>query len=227
MRAEHEAELQKFGRPGMEFDLESVEPAPDLAEGITLAHAESIARDPNIGRAARRLVDRGAVAVAYGCTSGSYVLGIEGEVAIVTRIEKAAGVPSTTTSSAMVAALREVGAERLAVLSPHLDALNERLRAYLHLSGFSVINMVGLNRLGDIEGIEPEETRMTVESRVDSPAAEAIFISCTGMRTAEVIDDLEQSLGKPVISANQATLWHVAKLAGSSNMAVRRYPDAD
>ena len=43
---------------------------------------------------------------------------------------------------------------RLAVLSPHVDALNERLRAYLEASGFAVVNLVGLNRRGDIEAIE-------------------------------------------------------------------------
>ena len=76
--------------------------------------------------------------------------------------------------------------------------------------------MVGLNLSCDIEDVEPAETRQIVESQVDRPEADAVFISCTGMRTAAIIDVLETSLGKPVVTANQATLWRVRWLAGVS-----------
>ena len=125
----------------------------------------------------------------------------------------AAGVPATTTSTAVVTALRTLGAHSVAVLSPHIDDLNARLRAYLEAAGFNVATMVGLNLSCDIEAVEPAETRQIVESQVDRADADAVFISCTGMRTAEIIDELETSLGKPVVTANQATLWHVAQLA--------------
>ena len=216
VQAGHLAELGQFVPPGLELDVEPVDSAPPLGDdGITLEHVEGIARVPGIRRAARRLAQRGAQAVAYGCTSGSYVLGPDGDAAIAADMHTAAGVPATTTSTAAAAALRELGVSRVAVLSPHVDALNERLRAYLEASGFVVVNVVGLNRRGDIEAIEPDETREFVTSRVDTPAAEAVFISCTGLRTAAVIDDLKVSLGKPVVTANQATLWRVAQLAGA------------
>ncbi len=216
VQARHLAELELFIPPGLDLDIEPAESAPALGpEGITLAHVESLARDPGIGRAAQRLAQRGAQAVAYGCTTGSYVLGPEGDAAIVADMRTAAGVPATTTSTAAAAALRELGVLRVAVLSPHVDALNERLRAYLEASGFAVVNMVGLNQRGDIEAIEPAATRDLVISGVDTPAAEAIFISCTGLRTASIIDELEQSLSKPVVTANQATLWRLAHLTGA------------
>ena len=216
VQAGHLTELSEFVPPGLELDIEPVDSAPPLGDdGITLAHVEGIASDPGIGRAARRLAERGAQAVAYGCTSGSYVLGPEGDAAIAADMRMAAGVPASTTSTAAIAALRELGVSRVAVLSPHIDALNERLRAYLEASGFAVVNMVGLNRRGDIEAIEPDQTREFVISRVDTPAAEAVFISCTGLRTAAILDDLEAAISKPVVTANQATLWHVAHLAGA------------
>ncbi len=212
----HLAELELFVPPGLELDIEPVDSAPRLGDdGITLAHVEGIASDPGIGRAARRLAERGAQAVAYGCTSGSYVLGPDGDAAIAAGMRSAAGTPATTTSTAAVAALRELGVSRVAVLSPHVDALNKRLRAYLEDSGFAVVNMVGLNQRGDIEDIEPAATLDLVTSRVDTPAAEAVFISCTGLRTAAIIEELEAALAKPVVTANQATLWHVAHLAGA------------
>ena len=166
-------------------------------------------------RAARRLAERGAKAVAYGCTSGSYVLGPDGDAAIIDQMEAESGLPATTTSSAVVEALRTLGAQSVAVLSPHVDALNERLCTYLEASGFRVAAMVGLNLSCDIESVEPAETREIVESQVDRSDADAVFISCTGMRTAEVISEMETSLGKPVVTANQAKLWRVGQLAGA------------
>ncbi len=216
VQAGHLTELREFVPPGLELDIEPVDSAPPLGDdGITLAHVEGIASDPGIGRAAKRLAQRGAQAVAYGCTSGSYVLGPDGDAAIAADMRTAAGVPATTTSTAAVAALRELGVNRVAVLSPHIDALNERLRAYLEAIGFEVVRMFGLNCRGAIEAIEPAETGELVTSRVDTPAAEAVFISCTGLRTAAILDDLEAAIAKPIVTANQATLWHVARLAGA------------
>ena len=131
----HLAELERFVASDLELDIEPVDSAPELGpEGITLAHVEELPRDPGIGRAARRLAERGAQAVAYGCTSGSYVLGPDGDAAIAAGMRSATGTPATTTSTAAVAALRELGVSRVAVLSPHIDALNQRLRAYLEAS---------------------------------------------------------------------------------------------
>ncbi len=210
----HRAELQQFAGPKVRLDIESVRTDPDPEQNITLALVEGLARDPENGHAAKRLAERGARAVAYGCTSGSYVLGPDGDSAIIGQMEAESGVPATTTSSAVVQALQTLGAESVAVLSPHIDALNERLRAYLEASGFRVAAMVGLNLSCDIESVEPAETREIVASQVDRPDADAVFISCTGMRTADVISEMETSLGKPVVTANQATLWHVGQLAG-------------
>ena len=210
----HRAELARFAGPGLVLDIEPIRTDPEPEQNITLELVEGLARDPENGHAAGRLAERGALALAYGCTSGSYVLGSEGDAAIIDEMQAASGLPATTTSSAVVEALRVLGVQSVAVLSPHIDDLNDRLQAYLEAAGFTVAAMVGLNLRCDIEDVEPAETREIVESQVDRPDADAVFISCTGMRTAGVIDDIEMSLGKPVVTANQATLWHVGRLAG-------------
>jgi len=210
----HRQELEQFAGPGLVLDIEPVRTDPEPEQNITLALVEGLARDPENGRAARRLAERGAQAVAYGCTSGSYVLGPEGDAAIIEEMQAASGVSATTTSSAVSEALRVLGAQSVAVLSPHIDDLNARLKAYLEGAGFGIAAMVGLNLRCDIEAVDPAETCEIVESQVDRPDADAVFISCTGMRTAAIIDDMAASLGKPVVTANQATLWHVGRLAG-------------
>lgn len=210
----HRAELERFAGPGLVLDMEPVRTDPEPEQNITLTLVEGLARDPENGHAAGRLAERGAQAVAYGCTSGSYVLGPEGDAAIIDEMQAASGLPATTTSSAVVEVLRVLGVQSVAVLSPHIDDLNDRLQAYLEAAGFTVAAMVGLNLRCDIEDVEPAETREIVELQVDRSDADAVFISCTGMRTAEVIGEIEESLGKPVVTANQATLWHAGRLAG-------------
>ena len=89
---------------------------------------------------------------------------------------------------------------------PHVDELNERLRSFLEQSGFDVVHMRGLNRLRGIEQIPTEEIEELVVHLVDRPEADGVFISCTGMKTAVIIDRLQECIGKPVVTALQATI---------------------
>ena len=104
----------------------------------------------------------------------------------------------------------------MAVLSPHIDEINLRLEHFLEDSGFRVARMVGLNRRGEIDQIPARSISEIVRSDVDHPEAEGVFISCTSMRTASVVDALENAIGKPVVTANQATAWQVLCLAGAA-----------
>ena len=207
------AELQCFVPRDTAILVEAVDSPADKSGGITLEFVLKMAGDPNIEAAAQKLAGEGACAVAYACTSGSYVRGFGGDTEIADRMGAISGVRVTTTSTATVRALRHLGVRRVAVLSPHVDALNERLHTFLEGSGFEVVRLVGLNKVGAIELIPPISTRAIVETQVDSGDADGIFISCTSVRTASIIHDLEQALGKPVVSANQATMWEVLRLA--------------
>lgn len=187
------------------------DPAAD--GGITLQRVLGLAADASIEEAANGLAPLGVSAITYGCTSASYVRGIDGAADIVRRIAGATGLPASTTSTAAVAALRHLGVRRVAVLSPHIDALNERLRLFLEGSGFKVVTMNGLNMAGDIELLPPETIRDLVVDEVDRSDADGVFVSCTGMRTAAVIDEIERNIGKPVVTALQATVWELLRLA--------------
>ena len=92
--------------------------------------------------------------------------------------------------------------------------MNERLKMFLEGSGLDVLHMRGLNKLGGIEDIPPGDIRRLVLRLVDRPDADGVFVSCTSMRTASIIDSLEAAIGKPVVSALQATVWESLRLAG-------------
>lgn len=182
---------------------------------ITLERLHAMAENPDIEAAAKCLVPLGAQTVGYACTSASYVRGVGGDADICARIVAETGLPSTTTATASVDALHELGVARAAVLSPHVDELNERLAAFLEDHGVEVVHMRGLNKLRGIEDIPQDETLDLVARLVDRPDADGIFISCTGMRTSNILTALEEMTGKPVVSALQATVWGTLRLTGA------------
>jgi len=47
---------------------------------------------------------------------------------------------------------------------------------------------------------------------VDRPESDAIFISCTNFRTLEIIESLENKLGKPVVTSNSASMWQMLRV---------------
>ena len=181
-------------------------PTGGEAEPITLERLFRMAESSDIERAASVFSPPDVDVIAYACTSASYVRGASGAADIEERIERATGLPTTTTSSAVARALRSSDVRSVAVLSPHVDELNDRLRAFLQQSGFEVVHMRGLNRLRGIEQIPPEEIEELVVHLVDRPEADGVFISCTGMKTAVIIDRLQDRIGKPVVTALQATI---------------------
>ena len=156
----------------------------------------------------------GAGCVTYACTAGSFGRGAGYDTQIIERISAASGSPASTTSTAVVAALRELGVRRLAVAAPYEDEVCDRLRTFLEDSGFDVLNLVNLGLSGtDIGAVPLGQVHALAENAV-APGTEALFISCTAFPTIDILDSLERHLGIPVVSSNQATMWHALQIAG-------------
>lgn len=176
---------------------------------------EEQARSSDIEQAAGDLTIIRPSAIAYACTTGSFIRGVGGDLDIIDRIEAATDVPGTTTSTAAVRALRALDVSKLAVVTPYAGVVNERLHSFLADSGFDVVSFQSLELTREIF-LQPAGAAYWLARETDVPEAEAIFIACTNFRTLEVLDALEQDLGKPVVSANQATVWDMLRLAGIS-----------
>ena len=69
----------------------------------------------------------------------------------------------------------------------------------------------------DIAAITPEEVYRHARE-LDSSDADAIFLSCTNLRTIAVLEELERDLGKPVVSAIQASFWDALRLSGVGDL---------
>ena len=130
-------------------------------------------------------------------------------------VESSGGIPSITTSGSVVAALKAFDVKKIAVATPYIEEVNERGKNYLEENGFEVTNMIGLNLLYDRQiDSQPYETVYKLAKDVDTEDAEAVVILCTGLRSIGVLEHLEKDLGKPVISAIQATFWHALRSSG-------------
>jgi maleate isomerase len=184
---------------------------------VSAAAIDRMVASDRLEEASRELADGGAGVVAFACTTGSLVRGPGFDRELVARMEGASGVRATTTSTALVAALEALGARTVAVATPYVDELNDLEARFLEANGFEVTALRGLGI-----GTDPEITRVPYERTraLAHEAAEAggepdaVFISCTGLPTLAILDDLERELGRPVISSNAVTIWHTLALAG-------------
>lgn len=158
--------------------------------------------------AARLLSDAGVELILYGCTSGSFIGGKDYEKKLEMEIENEVNVPVISTSTAVVEALKILDAHSLLVITPYIEAINQREREFLEANEFEVLDIRGLG-IEDNQAIgklEPYTAyRLAKASFIDE--ADAVFISCTNWRTFEIIEPLEEDLGVPVITSNQASLW--------------------
>ena len=151
--------------------------------------------------------------VSYSCTSGSIVIG---EQRIMAEIRRGApwAVPMTLVTG-VVDALRELDAKRLVVGTPYLDEINTREAEFLCRKGFEIIDIQGLNLETGIEfGTVTPDYWKRFALEIDRPQADAIFLSCGGIRALEVAEEIEQIAGKPVITSNQAQMWSCLRRAG-------------
>jgi maleate isomerase len=154
--------------------------------------------------------------IVFACTSGSFVGGRGYDERILARMAAVArGIPVTTTSTALVAALRTLGARRVAVATPYTDAVTGRAVAYLEANGFGITSAEGLGLDDDLAiGFTEPDTVAALARSADRHDADAVVIACTNLRTVALIEELEAALAKPVVSAIQASFWHGLRLAG-------------
>jgi maleate cis-trans isomerase len=86
---------------------------------------------------------------------------------------------------------------------------------FLEAAGHPVLRAecLGIHVRGGQGYCQPEEVLRLARSCV-VPGAEALVVSCTNLRTFEVIAELERETGLPVVTSNQATLWALLARAG-------------
>ncbi|MFI7316262.1 decarboxylase [Streptomyces venezuelae] len=156
----------------------------------------------------------GAEAVVWACTSGSFVLGWEGAHDQVRKLAMAAGLPASSTSFAFAHAAREVGATRVAVAATYPEDVTGHFAAFLKDGGVEVVAARGSGIITAAEvGTWGRDEVFALARAGDHPDAEALLLPDTALHTAAYVRDLEAEVGKPVLTANQVTVWEALRLA--------------
>lgn len=186
---------------------------PYVPLAATIEMAIHISEPPLVARSAIDVLAVSPLVTAYACTSGSFIGGLIGEAALVAAMEDAGAPAAVTTSGALLIALRQLGITRIAAVTPYTEDLTKGLSAFLAEADIEVVATAGLGLTSEIWTV-PYETTADLVRATDSSEAEAVFISCTNLPTYDMIAPLEQELGKPVLTANQVTMWSALTIAG-------------
>lgn len=195
-------------------------------DGVALHHARIPSRDavtPETLREMERDLPAAAAllspaipfdAIGYGCTSGATLIGRDRVAALIGDAHPA--VRTTDPISAVMAACRALGVTSLGFLTPYVAEVSAAMRRLLEDNGFRIATFGSYE-----EADEHSVARIAETSTLDAvlqigaePRCEAVFVSCTNLRTLGIIAAAEARLGKPVLSSNTALAWHLGRLAG-------------
>lgn len=156
--------------------------------------------------------------ILYGCTSATLTHGPAFDRELAARIATESGAATVTAAGALVHALKTLGAGRIGFASPYVAAINDMAVGFLAESGVETVARSEVSDVLDNYGqgnLDPQDV-FELGLAADHPKAEAIVLSCTDMRSVEIIDRLEAAVGKPVISSNQAMVFQACELGGIS-----------
>jgi maleate isomerase len=150
--------------------------------------------------------------VVFGCTSAGALRGNAYDTELCERISELTGAPTVSTIGAVRAAIEASGAASIGVITPYVDELNEKIKASIEADGTQVAGISGLGITDNFEiaEVEPDEiVAFAVRALGHFAAGESIdlaFASCTNFAAMAARPAIEQRLGVPVITSNQAVL---------------------
>ena len=193
-----------------------------LAAGLGLATMTPEGYEAVIDRipvAARALMERGADAVVLMGTSLSFFKGEAYNQRLTATLREATGnkLPVTTMSTAVIEGLKTMGATKVAAPTAYNDEVNDRLRSFLTEHGFEVVALrgLGVEAVEDINLVtQPMLLDFCTEVVRSAPTADAILVSCGGLRTLEILAPLEERTALPAVSSTPHALYAATKLVG-------------
>lgn len=151
--------------------------------------------------------------VLYGCTSATLTHGPSFDAELAQQIKSGSGALSLTAAGSLIAAIKTLEATKVGFSSPYLGEINVQAMDFMAQNGIETVRCADVGRkLGNYgQGeLTPDEV-YDLACQADHPQAQAIILSCTDMRSVEAIDRIEATLGKPVVTSNQAMMFCVMR----------------
>ena len=152
--------------------------------------------------------------IGYACTSGATIIGEENVARAIESVRP--GVAVSTPIGAAKAALGTLGVRRLGFVTPYLAEVSAAIRQNLEQDGIEINAFVSFEQAEEkiVARITPGSLLEAIVHVGATAQCDGVFVSCTNLRAAGIVDEAEQRLAKPVFSSNQALAWHMLRLAG-------------
>ena len=154
-------------------------------------------------------------AIGYACTSGTTLIGAD---RVTTLVQETANTQAVTNPlTAAVAAFRSLDVRSIAIVSPYIASVAIPIQTAFEGAGFEVPATLSFGEEveANVARIDPASIYAAALQAGATAGVDAVFLSCTNLRTLDIIDDLEKRLGLPVVSSNQALAWHMGVLASA------------
>lgn len=224
-----EAEWWAMLPPGVSLHIARVTASTPWAKWSS--NGNEVQFQDDLARGATQFAAMHLSAVLIGHTSSSIIGGKGWDTAVVKRLSKLGpdGRVATTNGLDCQAALRICDVKRPFLIFPAWfnDRTIEEGWHYFSDHGFAPAGQIRFDPGQNWQGVAPSKLYakgMGFDQDVDSlyrqicaecpPEADGILIAGTGFRCISILDALEKELKRPVISANQASLWHCLRLSG-------------
>jgi maleate isomerase len=152
--------------------------------------------------------------MGFTCTSGAMVIGEDKVFNLIRKVRP--GIPCSSPITGAIAGMKALGLRRVALLTPYVQAINDMMRGYIEARGIAVPVMGSFNNADDDEvaRITTASTRDAAIELARSEHVDGIFVSCTSLRSLDVIPEVEAATGKPMLASNPAQAWHLLRLGG-------------
>jgi maleate isomerase len=204
-----EYEVQRMAGGAMSVHAQRISHTADTEENLMRMGTQ-------VPAAAQLLAHAKVGVICYGCTAGGFLKGPQYDRDMSARIMADTGIPGATSASAITDALNALGATRVSVATAYEPWLNEKVQQYLEAAGFTVLAIKGFGTQAHA-AVTPDRVA-ALAREIARSEAQAIFISCSNLRTLEIIESLERDLGKPVVTSNQASMWAMLRLVADKRV---------
>jgi maleate isomerase len=173
---------------------------------------------PRLEEATRTLVDARCDVVAFHCTANSMEGGKAGEQQILATLARAGAAHATTTITAIQRALDALDARRIVLVTPYGAQTTEHEAEFLRDAGYDVLFAKGFALAGsDAYCATPPQFWCDRVIEAQRPDADAYLVSCANISVFGVIEELEATLNRPIVTSNQSVIWDALRLLGWSD----------
>ena len=170
---------------------------------------------PRILEATALLADSKCDVTVLQCTGTSMSGGVDMEKHVIGEMERVSGRPALSTASALTAAFQTLGAKRLVFVSETKQEGHDKKVRFLREAGYDIVADKAVGLAGTDEYCTmPSKLWYDTVLALRHDEADAYFVSCANIHSIDIIDDLEERLGKPVVTSNQAAIWCSLRKAG-------------